>query len=79
MLTARSYAASFALGSIIARSRSLTVIRSPVWRPSFDSTGLDAYGGIVKTSPGSARSSVSSAVISFVVLAMARSSSASLA
>jgi hypothetical protein len=37
-----------------------------------DSTGSALYGGAVKTSPGRARSSVSSAVINFVVLAIAR-------
>ena len=47
-------------------------MRSPGIRSIFDSTGEAEYGAAVKTSSRSARSSVSSAVISFVVLAIGR-------
>ena len=47
-------------------------MRSPGMRLIFDSTGEAAYCAAGKTSSSSARSSVSSAVISFVALAIGR-------
>src|ERR671923_1861674 len=51
-------------------------MRSPARRSMRDSGGSAWYGGAVKTSRGRARSSASSAVMSLVVLAMARRESA---
>ena len=68
---ARVTAASFALSSSSAFSRSDTVIRSPAARSMRDSAGAASYSGAVNTSVGRARSSTSSAVISLVVLAIA--------
>ncbi len=71
-------AASLALSSISASSRSSTRIRSPLRRLIFDSTGRALYAGAVNTSLGFARSTASSAVISLVVLAIERRSRGSL-
>ena len=68
---ARVTAASLALSSSSASSRSETVIRSPAARSIRDSAGAGWYAGAVNTSPGRARSSTSNAVISLVVLAIA--------
>ena len=66
MLYARSWAASSALGSIIAAIRSATSIRWPACSPIWESTAASAYAGAANTCPSRACSSATSAVMILV-------------
>ena len=76
MRAASVAAASLALASSRPRRRSATVRRSPARRPITDSTASPRYRVAVTVWPRRMRSSVSSAVMSFVVLAIERRSRA---
>ncbi len=73
--TASAVAASFALGTRVAIARSRTVSRSPTRSLALDSPTPAASGVTVTTSSRRARSSATSTVISFVMLAGARCAS----
>ena len=70
--TASVIAASLALGSRAARSRSRTRICSPARRPICVSSGPAAYGGALQLRSSLSEDAAISVVISFVVLAISR-------
>ena len=74
---ARVVAASFALGTSVPIRRSRTVMRWPARRESVDSPILVAAAGTVTVWSRSSRRIATSAVMSFVIEAIARGSSAS--